>query len=205
MSKRIIFDVGANDGKETLERAQDKNSIIYAFEPTYELLINHLWPMAYENDNIIVLPFAVDIESKFKKFNVAGTGDWGCSSLHTFSDDIKQKWPGRPDFVMTHSYIVPTITLFDFCNIYGIDKIDFIEIDTQGNDFNVLKSLKEKISIVESGVVEASNNVDLYKGVDNRIESIKKYLVDNGFEITNEFENDYLSAEVNIHFKKIKK
>jgi len=202
--KKIIFDIGANNGKETLERAQDKNSIVYAFEPTWELLTQYLWPMAYENNNIIVVPFAVDIENGFKKFNISGNGDWGCSSLHEFNDDLQNKWPGRYDFFKTHEYIVPTITLFDFCELYKIDKIDFIEIDTQGNDFNVLKSFGEKIKIIESGVVETSNNVDLYKGVNNRIEDIRNFLINNNFEIIDEAANDYLAAEINIHFKKIK-
>lgn len=201
---KTILDIGANDGKETWERASSNDSIVYAFEPTWELLTKHLWPMAYENPNIRVIPFAVDIENSFKKFNIAGQGDWGCSSLHEFTDDIHTKWPGRPDFKATHSYVVPTITLYDFCNLYNIDTIDFIEIDAQGNDFNVLKSLKDKISIVKEGVVEASENVDLYKNVNNRIEQIRKFLIENGFEIVNESENDYLRAEVNIHFKKVK-
>ena len=200
--KKIIFDVGANDGKETLERAQDKNCIVYAFEPTWELLINYLWPMAHENENIMVIPFAVDIDNGFKKFNIAGNGDWGCSSLHEFSDNIHESWPGRSDFVTTHSYNVPTITLYDFCNLYKIDKIDFIEIDTQGNDFNVLKSMGDKISIIEEGVVEASNSVDLYKNVNNRIEDVRNFLKENNFEIIEENSNDYLSAEVNIRFRK---
>jgi FkbM family methyltransferase len=200
--KKVIFDIGANDGKETLERAQDKECIIYAFEPTWELLTKYLWPMSYENDNIIVLPFAVDIDTGFKKFNIAGNGDWGCSSLHQFNDNLDKLWPGRADFSVTHSYNVPTITLYDFCELYKIQQIDYIEIDTQGNDFNVLKSIGNKISIIKEGVVEASNNVDLYKGVDNRIENIRKFLFENDFEILEESHNDYLSAEINIHFKR---
>lgn len=199
---KTILDIGANDGKETWERASLGDAIIYAFEPTWELLTKYLWPMAYENPNIRVIPFAVDIENSFKKFNIAGHGDWGCSSLHEFSDDIHTKWSGRSDFHSTHSYLVPTITLYDFCTLYDIKEIDFIEIDAQGNDFNVLKSLGDKISIVKEGVVEASENVDLYKNVNNRVEEIRKFLLDNGFEIINENENDYLRAEVNIFFKR---
>ena len=93
----------------------------------------------------------------------------------------------------------PELKSFIFLNR---DKIDFIEIDTQGNDFNVLKSFGDKISIIKEGVVEASNNVDLYKGVNNRIENIREFLETNGFQIVSENENDYLKAEINIHFVK---
>lgn len=200
--KKIIFDIGANDGKEVFERAQDPNTITYAFEPTRELLTHYLWPSADRYPNVIIVPFAIDTTNTFKLFNVAGQGDWGCSSLYEFTDDILTKWPGRSDFSKTHSYTVPTVTLFDFCELYGITSIDYLEIDAQGSDFNVLKSLKDKIKIVKSGMIEGSNNVDLYKGVDNRVEHIREYLMDNGFNIVGEFANDYLSAEVNIHFEK---
>lgn len=200
--KKVVFDIGANDGKETLERSLEKNTIVYAFEPTRELLIKYLWPIAYENSNIHIIPFAVDIENSFKKFNIAGNGDWGCSSLYEFTDNIDSIWPGRPDFNMTDSYLVPTITLYDFCNLYNIEYIDFIEIDTQGNDFNVLKSLKDKISIVKEGVIEVSNKISLYKNSNNKIDEVKKYLIDSGFDIINEVGNDYLDAEMNIYFKR---
>jgi FkbM family methyltransferase len=199
---KIKIEVGANKGTETKELASD-GSIVYAFEPTYELLIEYLWPLSYENKNIRILPFAVDSENAFKQFNVAGHWDWGCSSLYEFSDNLDEEWPGRVDFSKTHSYNVPTITLYDFCELYKIETIDFLHIDAQGNDFNVLKSLKDKISIVKEGVIEASKNVELYKNTNNKVDSIKEYLKLNGFEIIDETINDVVEAEVNIHFKKI--
>jgi predicted O-methyltransferase YrrM len=86
---------------------------------------------------------------------------------------------------------------------FNDQSIDFLHIDAQGNDFNVLKSLENKISIVKEGVVEASKNVELYKNTNNKVDNIKEYLKLNGFEIINETINDAVEAEVNIHFKKI--
>jgi len=199
---KIKIEVGANKGTETEELASD-GSIVYAFEPTYELLVKYLWPLSYENKNIRILPFAVDSENSFKKFNIAGHWDWGCSSLYEFSDNLNETWPGRVDFSNTHSYIVPTITLYDFCELYKIETIDFLHIDAQGNDFNVLKSLKDKISFVNEGVIEASNAVELYKNTSNKAEDIREYLKSNGFEIVKETINDAVEAEINIHYKKI--
>jgi FkbM family methyltransferase len=199
MKKMIKFDVGANSGYDTKLLASD-GSIVYAFEPTHELLANHLWPLSKQNENIKVIPFSVDTKNSFQNFNIAGQNDWGCSSLYEFSDDIHQTWPGRSDFKKTHSYQVPTITLYDFCNLYGIDRIDFLHIDAQGNDLNVLLSLKDKISIVNEGAVEASDRVDLYKGVNNRIEDVRSFLISNSFEIMEEVPNDIIGAEINIRF-----
>lgn len=197
----IKFDIGANSGSDTKRMASD-GSIVYAFEPTHELLMNYLWPLSNQNPNIKVIPFAVDVKNSFQTFNIAGQSDWGCSSLYDFSEDINQKWPNRNDFKKTHSYQVPTITLYDFCNLYNIDRIDMLHIDAQGNDFNVLLSLKDKISIVKEGVVEASDKVDLYSGATNRIEYIRYFLVSNGFKIVEETPNDVVGAELNIRFIK---
>ena len=122
--------------------------------------------------------------------------------MYDFSDDINEKWPGRSDFKKTNSYTVPTITLYDFCELYNIKSIDFLHIDAQGNDLNVLLSLKDKISIVKHGMVEAANNVELYKNTNNRAEDIRKFLVDNGFSIVKETINDPIAAEINIEFIK---
>jgi len=199
--KKIKIEVGANNGRDTIKLAGD-GSIVYSFEPTHELLTQYLWPLAKNNENIHIIPFAVDIKNSFQTFNIAGQRDWGCSSLYEFSENIEQKWPNRPDFKKTDSYIVPTITLYDFCNLYGIESIDMLHIDAQGNDFNVLLSLKDKISIVKRGVVEASDKVDLYSGTTNRIEYIRYFLISNGFKIVKETANDVVGAEVNIEFVK---
>jgi FkbM family methyltransferase len=199
--KKIKIDVGANNGKDTLELATE-DSIVYAFEPTQELLIQHLWPISNKCDNIKIIPFAVDIKNSFQTFNVAGQWDWGCSSLYEFSDDIETKWPNRPDFKKTHSYTVPTITLYDFCNLYGIDKIDFLHIDAQGSDYNVLLSLKDKISIVKEGTIEVADKVELYSNTNNRIEDVRSFLTSNGFKIVSETPNDVIGAEINIKFIK---
>jgi hypothetical protein len=59
-----------------------------------------------------------------------------------------------------------------------------------------------KLSIVVEGNIEVSNNVDLYKGMDNKAEDVRNYLIDIGFEIIEESAGDYLFAEINIHFKR---
>jgi hypothetical protein len=72
--------------------------MIFCFEPTIELFTEFLYPKFKGNPRVKVFPFAVDLRNGFTKFNVAGQGDWGCSSIHEFSEDIHEKWQGRPDF-----------------------------------------------------------------------------------------------------------
>lgn len=185
------IEVGANNGRDTEMLASD-GSTVYAFEPTHELLIQ-LWERFKENDNVKILPFAIDTRNDFATFKIAGQSDWGCSSLHDFSGD----WE-RFDFNVTHKYQVPTITLFDFCNLYNITKIDYLWIDAQGNDFNCLLSLKDKINFVEAGQCEVALTLELYANTNNHIKYVKPWLENHGFTVT--VEPDPISAEANLKF-----
>lgn len=197
-AKMIIFDVGANDGGHTNKFLAQEGALVYAFEPTIELQ-NQLQKKFKNNNNFFLIPAAVDIENGFRYFNVAGTKDWGCSSLHEFTDNIDQLWPNRPDFHFTDRYKVLTLRLDTFCVLHNITQIDFLHIDAQGNDFNVLKSLGEKINLVQSGECEAALKVNLYKDTNNDAYEIKKWLEDKGFTVS--FEDQH--QEVNIIFRRL--
>jgi FkbM family methyltransferase len=171
---------------------------IFAIEPTYELILQELLPKFANEPRVKIFPLAIDIENSFKKFNIAGQEDWGCSSLHEFSKEGVQKWSWRTCFKYTHSYFVPTMTLKDFCKLYGIEKIDYLWIDTQGNDFNVLKSLEEMIDVVVEGKCETSDHIALYENTENHKDIVSAWLENHGFSI----EIDSNGPEADIKFKK---
>lgn len=194
---KTIIEVGANDGGHTNAFLSDNDSVVYSFEPTVELQL-HLQSRFKNYSNFNLVSAAVDIVNGFKYFNIAGSGDWGCSSLFDFSDNIEILWPDRPDFKTTDRYKVMTIRLDTFCDLYNIVKIDYLHIDAQGNDFNVLKSLGDKINLVQEGQCEAALGVNLYKNTENNAFEIQKWLEEHGFHV--QFENPH--QEVNINFKR---
>lgn len=188
---QAVIECGANNGidSENLLQYLDvyPDCQLFLFEPTRELLNKFLYPKFDKINRVNILPFAIDIENSFKEFYVAGWDekgckDWGCSSLHNFADNIHEKWPGRPDFEVSHSYKVPTIKLKTVCEMYNITDIIYLWVDTQGNDFNVLKSLEDKIDILWEGKVEVADKVELYKGVNNKLNDTKKWLEENNFQ-----------------------
>ena len=201
-SKKIFFDVGANDGSSSIHVAEkDSNCLVFAFEPTKKLY-NELKEKTSHLKNYIVIPKAVSDFNGIEKFYIAGQADWGCSSLLKFSNKSKTEWPGRTDFVVTEEIYVDVIRLDDFMEENKISKIDFLHIDTQGSDLNVLKGLGDKIRFVSEGIMEAANKDEiLYLNQNNKQESIN-FLENNGFNIVNIFPNDSEHNEVNIVFKK---
>lgn len=199
----IIVEVGVNTASDTpglLKKFPDAK--YYGFEPTPELYIE--LQSGYKNspwyDRMSFIPMAVSDKTGSAKFNIAGQGDWGCSSLNEFSDNIHQQWLNRTDFKFTNSYIVPTIRLDDFLITWRLEKeaIEYLWIDAQGHDMKVLKSLDGFIKNVKAGRLEVAYTVELYKNTDNTLENAEKYLQKYGYQY--KVTPDDVGKECNIEF-----
>lgn len=202
---RILFDVGANHGTDSIPIVRDNTDIIcFAFEPTPHL-IEHLTKETKDiQARYHILPYAISDYNGKSTFRIAGNADWGCSSLLDFSDNLEAKWPGRKDFVVTETIDVEVITLKRFidniCNDH-ISKIDFFHCDTQGSDLKVLIGMQNYIHLIDQGVVEAAYKKDaLYYNQNTYIDTIN-FLENNNFEIISVTANDINVNEVNILFK----
>jgi FkbM family methyltransferase len=197
----IIFDVGANNGKTFLHHAIDGHRI-YAFEPTPKLIGDikeWLHPNIFPNYKLIEK--AVSLENGKTIFNIAGQGDWGCSSILEFSDNLDATWAGRTDFKVTEQIEVETIRLDTFIEQSGnISHISYLHIDTQGHDLAAIKSLGKYIGIVQAGCVEVpqSKDVQLYKGQHTK-EEMMDFLSQNGFVIKN---IEHQMNEDNLYFER---
>ena len=199
--KKIFFDVGANDGRDSIHIANDPNWLVYGFEPT-PYLINKIKGQIKNKPNYTLIEKAVSNFIGTSQFNIAGQRDWGCSSLLEFSDKSRTEWPGRTDFKVTETIQVDVITLEKFIEENQISTIDFLHIDTQGSDLNVLKGLGSYIDIVKAGVLEAANKPDILYFNQNTKEDCVNFLQEKGFTIKNIRNNDPYSNEINIEFGK---
>lgn len=206
-NKKIFFDVGSHNGSWSRRKATTPNSLVYAFEPTPFLLEKFLYPLEKQFNNIKVIPKAVGISNDLVDFYVAGNrkdfqSDWGCGSIHKFSDDLHITWPGRSDFKVTEEIQVESITMKNFVEDNDIQKIDFFHCDTQGNDLNVLMSFGDKLSIIEEGEIEVFAQNPLYQKINNSRESCEAFLEENGYRVTGLSCNDKFGNEFNLRFAK---
>lgn len=165
MSKFTIFDIGAFDGLEGICLALvNPNAIVYAFEANPEMIEKILLNkrkiqklFLTKLNNYKIFNYAVSNRSGVKKnFYIAKNPT--VSSLYKFNQNLEAYYPGfkNPHFTTIKKIKISTIKLKDFIVKKKINSIEMIKIDTQGNDFNVLKGLKEKISIVNEGILEIS-------------------------------------------------
>jgi FkbM family methyltransferase len=175
-----IIEVGAFNGDDTLIYSQIKNSKVWCFEPVPELY-EYLTHRFKDNDNVIVINKAVsDFDGK-STFHIANKPDsFASSSLYKLSQFGMENTPIQ----FVEEVEVDVIRMDTFLNEYGIDKIDYFHCDAQGNDYKVLKSFGDKLSIIEQGQVEVDYKGSIYDS-NNGIDLVIEYLQENNFKITN--------------------
>jgi FkbM family methyltransferase len=200
---KVYFDVGANTGESMMRYAGD-DAVVYAFEPTPEL-VRILVGQSAGLKNYHVIDKAVADYNGKSTFFISGNQDWGCSSLNTFSDNLEVTWPGRTDFKVTDQVEVDVIRLDGFIEANDIQEIEFFHCDTQGKDMEVLFGMGEHLRKIKRGVIEMATRHDtkLYKDQKYIVDDAIIFLKNNGFRVDGVVSNDWCNNEVNIEFSRI--
>jgi FkbM family methyltransferase len=196
--KKTVIEVGANKGQDTAKWVNDPTTSVYAFEP-HPKYYKKLSKIFKGKENFFLFNNAVDIEEESKIFNLEPKG---CSSLYNFNANIDDLWADRGiEWKFYDNISVKTIRLDTVIDLYKIAEVDYLWIDAQGNDFRVLQSLGNKISIVKEGRCETALNLSLYEGPDNSTKSVVTWLTQQGF--ATEVIPDRWNKEADILFKKL--
>jgi FkbM family methyltransferase len=185
--KKIGFDVGACKGESIPKfKGFDK---IYAFEPApyvFDILTKK-----YKNDSRIEChQIAISDEDTYRSFNYHN--HYGYSSFleidkeGEFAKKCQEEDPGFDDVTLV--FDVQTKRLDTFMQENHIEHIDFLKIDTQGTDLNVIKSLGKMINKVD--IIEAEVQIKpLYKNSFQK-EEIIDFMEKNNFNLILEEENE---------------
>lgn len=130
--KLIIFDIGANTGEYSEKLSKEfPKSKIYAFEPTPEAYQSLKKRQLPSNVTVLNMGFGSKTETK-KIYSYANDSGSQHSSTfkEVFTDLHHEKNLVEINFSCT--------TIDDFCDKNAINYIDFIKIDTEGNEFDIL-------------------------------------------------------------------
>ncbi|HIH0410827.1 TPA: FkbM family methyltransferase [Vibrio cholerae] len=207
----FVIDVGANHGEFSLEVAKRNIELkVVSIEPISELCDKISNEKKRHNiDNIYIYQCAIDEHERLATLNVSTHTDWGISSLLEF-DDVKlnnEYWSTREDIYFDKQEEVSVRTLSSLCSELGVSKenrIDFIKIDAQGLDLEVLSSAGNYISCIDFGMMEVSVSLELglYKKEKNDLRIVLDWLNYNDFEPYYLKPNDPASNEFNLYFKR---
>ena len=195
--KIIKFVIGSNYNLEFLEEAKnDKNLIVFSFEPNPKIIndciTNNNIPSNYK-----LIQKAVSDKKGIFEFNLSS------DSYSVFSSLNKLK--NKNNSLFNETIFVETITMKDFIELEKIKEIEYLHIDSQGSDLDVLKGFGSKIDIVKEGVCESmAPDLDwtLYEN-QSSFEDFKEFFFSKGFDISYKPNTGGIGEnEVNIFFKK---
>jgi len=151
ISNPIIFDVGANIGDYSLALSgRFPNSIIYSFEPhpeTFSRLKSNI-----PTNNIKLFNFALgEKKDTLTLYDRNDSNGSPFASLHKEAiTDIQNKG--------TIEIPVQVFTLDEFTTENNISRIDFLKIDTEGNELSILKGAKNLLDECKIGCIHFEFN-----------------------------------------------
>lgn len=155
----VIFDIGACEGEDSLRYSNlFKTATIYSFEPlpeNYNICLNNF--AKFSNNQIKIFQLALSSKNGTANFYVSSgkpegvtQSDWDygnkSSSLYPPDSTFKQyEW-----LKFDKQIDVKTQTISSFCQDQSINIIDFIHMDVQGAELDVLKGAGNKLSSVKA-------------------------------------------------------
>jgi FkbM family methyltransferase len=160
----VVIDVGANIGYFTIyaSRKVGKNGLVIALEPmdeAYDCLIKNLRLNRIDN----VKPFKLALwssETTLKLYGTKGAFTSAISKVDVFKKLIQQK-----KLELIKEYEIKTIKLDDLIKNINLSKVDWIKIDVDGSEYevilgsmNTLKRFKPKL-IIEIHNQEIGNKI----------------------------------------------
>lgn len=208
--KHVIVDIGANAGEFSFDLAsRNPQALVLSVEPIpalYEALETTAGQRGL--GNIRFVRAAVDIEPRMAQFHVAAHADWGVSSLYKFDEQAignNEYWKHRADLYFDNAIEVQVRRLDDILTEAGIETVDFIKIDAQGADVNVLRSAGAALPRIRAGVLEVSTSRHnhLYEHEVDDLSSALAFLSAQGFEVSAIKPNDPACNEVNVYFQRV--
>lgn len=173
---KVWLDVGAHLGQTTLQSAaNDPLLSVYAFEPNLEIA-SQLFQQA---PNYYVIPVAIAIKNGISQFYLNEFE--AASSLRSFNPNMLEKWVGGEVLKIASSFPVPTLRLDTVLTALELKQVEYLKIDAQGADFEVIQSLGDRIQDCLKIQVEVATTPDqLYLGATPRTEFIQ-YLMQRNF------------------------
>lgn len=193
----VWIDVGAHRGETTFEPARhNPGLVVYAFEPDLNVAFHRYRLLP----NFIMIPMAVSDRDGFREFNV--NSNPRTSSLLSLDEAGLRQWRGAKGLKTRDRVLVPTVRLDTFLDAMAIPKLDYLKIDAQGHDFEVLCSLGERLKDVREIRLEACASTSIYREAHNDVGATVAYMCSHGFDLVQSL-SESAGQERNLVFRKM--
>jgi len=176
-SDPIIIDCGAHVGADSVELSRVfPKGRIHSFEPVPEIY-KSLLSNTKKFDNISTYPVALGtINGNSEMFVSSGSSDASSSLLEPTGHK-----DSHPDVYFNDKITVEVKTLKEWASIYKIDHIDFLWLDMQGFELQMLKASEEILAKVKCIHTEVSLKETYHNAV--HYSEYRKWLEQKGFSV----------------------
>lgn len=184
----VVIDGGARNGPQDLVGLGEV-AHFHCFEPNPTelsgvngVVAQQINKLATTKGNITAYPFALCASSGTATLNVSMRP--GATSTLEPDKELLQRFAADNYSEMgevVKRIEVPAISLHDFLTQADLNYIDFMKLDTQGNELDILVSAKERIASV-SVIMTEVEMIPLYKG-QALFHDVSKFLCDQEFEL----------------------
>lgn len=164
-----VIDIGAHVGMFSIYASEiSQTGNVYAFEPfieNFQRLEKH--KIINNKKNLFIYNKGVSDKEGIQTLYLSPDNNTGGHSLHLKTESEKK-------------IDIHTIRLTDFCNNEKIDRIDFLKMDCEGAEFDILKSDETILQKVKKIIMEC------HPYNDNTVENMIRLLERNGFKVVRE-------------------
>lgn len=143
---QVCFDIGANVGGYSRELLSGTSARVHAFEPvasTFEMLAQ------IANPRLSPWRLAIGNRDGEASIMVDPTFTQTASLVHELVDQTPLRTRGEK-----HTELVPVRTVDSFCKDEAIDRLDFIKIDSEGYEIEVLQGAQETLRTMRPPFVQ---------------------------------------------------
>ena len=192
--KRVWIDVGAHEGETTFPLAAvDPSLLVYAFEPNLHAAARIMGRLR----NYVVLPIAIAQSDGSAVLNLNAYEQ--SSSLLRADEAGLKRWVSEVEFKVVDAVTVPTMRLDTFLDGAGLRSVDFLKVDAQGLDLEVVKSAGDRIRDIKKVQLEATtSSYRQYEGAPEKA-LIVEFMESKGFRLTEEEVQSH-GQEANLTF-----
>ncbi len=192
--RRIWIDVGAHEGETTFPFAVlDRSLLVFAFEPNLHAASRIMGRLR----NFVVLPIAIAERNGSAELHLNAYE--ASSSLLRADEAGVKSWVTEQEFKVIGSVVVPTMRLDTFMDEAGLESVDYLKVDAQGLDLEVVRSAGDRISDIAKIQLEATTvSYRQYEGAPGKSE-IVDFMESKGFRLRRE-ESQSHGQEANLTF-----